>query len=113
MRFSKFAQNSLENDINVKQESVSPFLGVVSDKMRSPFLDLGIGGPIFLHPKLLKMAAGAKKWDFGFPNPKTKTTFCRQLSPKMVELNLVSSEYHFRASFGQILKIAYFRLIFG
>ena len=56
---------------------------------------------------------GAKKWDFGCPNPKTETTFCRQLSPKMVEQTLVSHEYHFRASFGQILKIAYFRLIFG
>ena len=26
-----------------------------------------------------------KKWDSGCPNPKTETTFCRQLSPKMVE----------------------------
>ena len=25
---------------------------------------------------------GAKKWDFGCSNPKTDTTFCRQLSPK-------------------------------
>ena len=30
-----------------------------------------------------------------------------------MEWTLVSHEYHFRASFGQILKIAYFRLIFG
>ena len=29
--------------------------------------------------------SGAKKWDLGCPNPKTETTFCRQLSPKMVE----------------------------
>ena len=32
MRFSKLAQNSPENDIYVKQESVPPFLGIVGDK---------------------------------------------------------------------------------
>ena len=57
--------------------------------------------------------SGAKKWDFGRPNPKKDTTFYRQLYPKMVDETLVSYEIHFRASFGQILKIAYFRLNFG
>ena len=28
---------------------------------------------------------GAKKWDFGSPNPKTDTAFCRQVSPNMME----------------------------
>ena len=54
--FSKFAQNSRENDIHVKQESIPSYLGIVNDKKWSPFLDLGIRSPIFLHPKLLKMA---------------------------------------------------------
>ena len=56
---------------------------------------------------------GQKKLDFRCPNLKTETTFCRQLFPKMMEQTLVSHEYHFRASFRQILKIVYFRLIFG
>ena len=47
MRFSKFAQNSPENDIHVKQESIPPYLGIVGDKKWSPFLDLGIRSPIF------------------------------------------------------------------
>ena len=55
-RFSKFAQNSPSKDIHVKQKSIPPFLGIVGDKKWSPFLDLGIQSPIFLHPKLLKMA---------------------------------------------------------
>ena len=37
----------------------------------------------------------------------------RQLYPKLVDKTLVSYEYHYGVSFGQILKIAYFRLIFG
>ena len=57
--------------------------------------------------------SGAKIWDFGRPNPKKDTTFYCQLYPKMVDETLVSYEIHFRASFGQILKIAYFRLNFG
>ena len=40
----------------MKQESIPPFLGIVGDKKWSPFLDLGIPSPIFLHPKSLKMA---------------------------------------------------------
>ena len=56
---------------------------------------------------------GAKKRVFGRPNKKTETTFCRQLYPKMVDETLVSYEYHYWVSFGQFLKIAYFRLIFG
>ena len=67
--------------------------------------------PFSLHPKTAIFSNfGRKKWDFGCPNPQTETTFCRQLSTKMVEQTLVSHEYHFPASFGQILKITYFRL---
>ena len=33
----------------MKQVANSPFLGIVSDKKWSPFLDLGVRGPIFLH----------------------------------------------------------------
>ena len=57
--------------------------------------------------------SGAKNWVFRRPNQKTDTTFCRQLYPKMVDETLVSYEYHYWVSFGQFLKIAYFRLIFG
>ena len=41
-------QNMPENDILMEQVSISPFLGIVSDKKWSPFLDLGVRGPIFL-----------------------------------------------------------------
>ena len=59
------------------------------------------------------MIWGAKNWVIERPNPKTDTTFCRQLCPKMVNETLVSPEYHYQVSFGQNLKNAYFRLIFG
>ena len=41
--------------------------------------------------------------------------FCPQVYPKMVDETLVSYEYHYWVSFGQILKMAYLilRLIFG
>ena len=53
-RFSKFAQNSPAKDIHVKQKSIPPFLGIVSNKKWSPFLDLGDRSPIFLHPISMK-----------------------------------------------------------
>ena len=65
----------------------------------------------FLHPKMAIFSdLGCKKMG---PNEKTDTTFCRQLYPKTLDETLVSYEYHYRVSFGQILKISYFRLIFG
>ena len=51
MRFSKFAQNSPENDIHVKQVSIPSLLGIVGDKKWSLFSDLGVQSPIFWHPK--------------------------------------------------------------
>ena len=51
MRFSKFAQNSPENDVHVKQVSIPSFLGILGDKKRCPFSDLGVQSPIFWHPK--------------------------------------------------------------
>ena len=83
MPFSKFAQNSPENDILVKQESIPPFLGIVGDKKWSPFLDLGIPSPIFLHPKSLKMAVfGCKKMGLGMPKSKNGDHFLSQTIPK-------------------------------
>ena len=38
----------------MKQVPNPPFLGIVSDKKWSPFLDLGVRSPIFLHPISLK-----------------------------------------------------------
>ena len=52
MQFSKFAQNSPENDGHVKQVSIPPFLGIVDDK-KSPF-SLDVGSPIFW-PKITKI----------------------------------------------------------
>ena len=67
-----------------------------------------------LHPKSLKMAVfGCKKMALQMPKSKNGHHFCRQLYPKMVDGTLVSYEYHYWVSFGQILKMAYFRLIFG
>ena len=69
---------------------------------------------IFLHPKTAIFSNFlCKKMWLRMPKSKSETTSCRQLSPKLVEQTLVSHEYHFWASFGQILKIAYLRLIFG
>ena len=86
MRFSKFAQNSPENDVHVKQVSNPSFLGIVGDKKWSPFSDLGVQSPILWHLKTANLSVlGAKKLDFGRPNLKTDTTFCHQLSPKMME----------------------------
>ena len=58
----KICPKIAQNDILVKQKSIpsSP----------SPFLDLGIPSPIFLHPKSLKMDVFAKdeRWDLDFEN---------------------------------------------
>ena len=100
MRYFRFAQSSPKNDIHVKQESNPPFLGIVGDKKSSPFFNLDVQSPIFLQPKLLKMAVlGAKKWDFRCPNPKTETLFCHQLSPKMV----VKTLFHLNIIYKRVL----------
>ena len=70
--------------------------------------------PFFCTPNHWKWPfLGAKNWVFRRQNQKTDTTFCRQLYPKMVDETLVSYEYHYWVSFAQILKMAYFMLIFG
>ena len=76
------------------------------------FLDLGIESPNFWPPEVAIFTDfGNKKWDFGSPTPKTENTFWqRELYPKLVVQTPVSGEYNCRASFGQILKIAYCRL---
>ena len=53
---------------------------------------------------------GAKNWVFGRPNPKTDTTFCSQLFPKMVDETLVSYEY---ITLGRILGKFWKSWIFG
>ena len=98
----------------MKQVSHPPFLGIVDDKKWCSFFDRASEDPIFCTRKRpFSVIWGAKKRVFGRPYKKTDTTFCRQLYPKMVDETLVSYEYHYWVSFGQILKIAYFRLIFG
>ena len=106
--------NSPNSDIHMKQVSHPPCLGIVDDKKLSPFFDSGVRRPFFCTQKRsFSVIWGAKKRVFGRPNKKTDTTFCRQLYPKMVDETLVSYEYHYWVSFGQVLKIAYFWLIFG
>ena len=57
---------SPENDILGKQKSIPPFLGIVGDKKWSPFLDMGIPSPIFLHPKTAIFSDfGCKKMGLG------------------------------------------------
>ena len=68
----------------------------------------------FLHPKTANFSDfGPKK--IGLPTTKFENGdhFLSPTIPKNGVIDLFSQEYHFRASFGQILKIAYFRLIFG
>ena len=98
----------------MKQVSQPPFLGIGDDKKWCPFFIRASEDPIFcIKKRPFSVIWGAKKWVFGRPNKKTDTTFCCQLYPKMVDETLVSYEYHYWVSFGQFLKIAYFRLIFG
>ena len=56
---------------------------------------------------------GVQKMGLWTPISKSDTTFCRQLYPNMVDETLDSYEYHYWVGFGQILKMAYFMLIFG
>ena len=67
----KICQNLPENDNLMKQKSVPPFLGIVGDKKWSPFFDLGIPSPIFLHPKTAIFSDfGCKKMGLGMPKSK-------------------------------------------
>ena len=52
MRSPKFAQNSPENDIHVKQVSNPWFLGLVGNRKWSPFSNLGVWSPTFFPPKI-------------------------------------------------------------
>ena len=90
-QFSKFAHNSAEGVIYMKQGFDPPKLGVVCDKKLSPFFDSGVRRPFFCNPNHGKWPfLGAKKRVFGRLNKKTETTLCRQLYPKMVDETLVS-----------------------
>ena len=90
------------------------YMGIVDDKKWCPFFIQPSENPTFCTQKRpFSVIGGPKKWVFGRPNKKTDTTFCCQLYPKMMDETLVSYEYHYWVSFGQILKMAYFRLIFG
>ena len=104
MRLSKFAQNSPENDVHVKQVSNPSFLGIVGDKKWSPVLDLGIRSPIFCTQNYWKwLVLGEKNgtWDAQIKNrrPLFVATY-----PQKCWNRLLSHENHFQASVGQILK---------
>ena len=97
--------NSPENDIVVKQKSIPPFLGIVGDKKWSPFLDLGIPSPIFLHPKSLKMAVfGCKKKGLGIPKSKNGDHFLSPTIPKNGGIDFCSTRISFSGGFGANLE---------
>ena len=98
----------------MKQVSHPPFLGIGDDKW-CPFFLFGHPKTHFFAPQINENGRFRvqKNWVLGRPNKKTGTTFRRQLYPKMVDETLVSYEYHYWVSFGQILKMAHSRLIFG
>ena len=57
---------------------------------------------------------GAKKWDYGRPNPKTENTNSIAYNPQKYWFrHLFHVNITFRRVLNKILKIAYFRLIFG
>ena len=59
----------------MKQVSNPPFVGIVSNKKWSLFLDLGVQSPIFCTQNHWKWPfSGEKKWDFRCLDPKTETT---------------------------------------
>ena len=67
-------QNSPNSDIQMKQASNLPFLGIVKDKKWCPFFHSGVRGPIFLHPKSVKMPVfGCKKIGFSDARSKKRT----------------------------------------
>ena len=61
MRDFQNSQSSPEKDIYMKQLPSPPFLGIVSNKKWSLFLDLVVRSPYFLYPKSLKMAVSGEK----------------------------------------------------
>ena len=82
------------------QESIPPFLGIVGDKKWSPFLDLGIRSPIFLHLKTAIFSNfGCNKWDFGCPNPKWRPLFVANYPQKCWNRLL----FHKNIIFGRVL----------
>ena len=60
MQFSKFAQNSPNSDIHMKQVSHPPFLGIVDDKKWCPFFYSGVQRPNFA-PEAIFSDLGCKK----------------------------------------------------
>ena len=92
-RFSKFAKNSPENYIHVKQVSIPPFLGIVGDKKWSPFLDLGICSPIFLHPKTAIFSdLGGKKMGLQTLKKKRKQLFVVNYTHRSITVDTVYTE---------------------
>ena len=69
----------------------------------------------FFVPKIVHLwqkclFSGAKKWYFGWPKLKTKTTFSCQHPPKMAEKTFVPCVYHFGVDLSQFRNFANFGL---
>ena len=79
--------------VSVEYFSIKLWWSMINDQWKLPF-------------------SGAKKGSSD-ASIKNEHHFLSSTIPKMVEETLVSCEYHYRVSFGQILKIAHFMIIFG
>ena len=74
----KFAQK----DFYMNRVPSPPFLGIVSNKKWSPFLDFGIRSPFF-HPKTAIFSDfGCKKMGLGMPKSKNGDHFLSPTIPK-------------------------------
>ena len=84
----------------MKQESIPPFLGIVGDKKWSPFLDLGIPSPIFLHPKTAIFSDfGCKKMGLGMPKSKNGDHFLSPTIPKNGGIDFCFTRISFSGEF--------------
>ena len=77
-----------QKNIYMKQVPSPSILGIVGDKKGSPFLDLGIGSPIFFHPKTAICS------DFGCKKIRLWTLKSKNVSISFGTHIISSSEIH-------------------
>ena len=73
-----------------------------------PYFFMSVSEDPFFAPK-----NGNFQWFWVQKNGSSDAPIRKRTESEMTDETLVSYEYHYRVSFGQILKIAYIRLIFG
>ena len=92
-QFSKFAQNSPDSDIRMKQVSHPPFLGIVDDKKWCPLFYSGVRKPNFLHPKMAIFSdLGGKKMGLQTLKKKRTQLFVVNYTHRSITVDTVYTE---------------------